>query len=120
MNGVNYKFFIFAPPFFILFIIFFSLLNFIRVSLKFEPIKKYNPERINYSYEILSSDNKLLSKLSRKFDVEDTSNLIPLFLKYSFISAEDKRFLNHKGIDLVGISRAFHLNIIFVSVLKYL
>jgi len=58
-----------------------------------------------------SSDNKILSKLSRKFEIENSQNKIPFFLKHSFISSEDKRFYKHNGIDLKSISRALFQNI---------
>ncbi len=111
MNGIKYKYFIFTPSIFIFFGIFFPLLNLIRITLDFDPLKINNSKSSTYSYEILSSDNKIISKLSRKFDVLDKTNSIPFFLKYSFVSGEDKRFFKHNGIDLIGISRAFINNI---------
>ena len=111
MTGTKYKYYIFVPSIFIFFVIFFPILNLIRITLNFDPLKFNNSKSINYSYEILSSDNKTLSKLSRKFDVLDEKNSIPFFLKYSFISSEDKRFYNHNGIDLIGLSRAFISNV---------
>ena len=111
MNDIKYKYFIFAPLIFIFFGIFFPILNLIRISLDFDPNRINYGKSRKYSYEILSSDNKVLSKLTRKFDVLDNKNLIPFFIKYSFISGEDKRFLSHNGIDFMGLSRAFKNNL---------
>ena len=111
MNGIKYKYFIFSSSIFIFFVIFFPILNLIRITLNFDPLNINTSKSIPYSYEIFSSDNQILRKLSRKFDVLDNTNEIPFFLKYSFISGEDKRFFNHNGIDLIGLSRAFISNI---------
>ena len=111
MNGIKYKYFIFAPLIFIFIAIFFPIFNLIRNTLNFDPLKINNSKSSNYSYEIISSDNKILSKLSKKFDLQDHKNEIPFLLKYSFISTEDKRFFEHQGIDLIGLSRALISNI---------
>ena len=111
MYWKKYKYFIFTPSIFIFFSIFFPILNLIRITLNFDPLKIKNLKSIPFSYEILSSDNKIISKLSRKFDVLDQNNSIPFFLKYSFISGEDKRYFDHNGIDLKGLTRAFVNNI---------
>ncbi len=111
MNGKKYKYLIFTPSIFIFFSIFFPILNLIKLTLNFDSLKINNSKSRNYSYEILSSDNKILKKLSRKFDVLDNTNSIPFFLKYSFISGEDKRFFNHNGIDFIGLSRAIINNL---------
>ena len=86
MKKIKYKYFIFTSSIFIFFGIFLFVLNLIRITLNFDPLKKNNSNSINFSYEILSSDNKVLSKLSRKFDVLDNTDSIPFYLKYSFIS----------------------------------
>ena len=92
MKRIKYKYFIFTTSIFIFFVICIPLFNLIRITLNFNPLKNNNLKSIPFSYEIFSSENKILSKLSRKFDVLDATNSIPFFLKYSFISGEDKRF----------------------------
>ncbi len=111
MNGKKFKYFIFTSSIFIFLVIFFPVINLIRITLNFDPLKNNHSKSINYSYEILSSDNKILKKLSRKFDIYDNTNSIPFLLKYSFITGEDKRFFNHNGIDLIGLTRAFISNL---------
>ena len=89
----------------------FYIYNLIFTTLKFDPSKNKNSRSTKYSYVILSSEDNILSKLSRKFEIDNSQNKIPIFLKHSFISSEDKRFYQHKGIDLKSISRALFQNI---------
>jgi len=87
---------------------FFSL---IFSTLKFDVSKNKKSRETKYSYVISSSDNKIISKLSRKFEIDNSKLKVPNFLKHSFIAAEDKRFYKHIGIDLKSISRALFQNI---------
>ena len=89
----------------------FYIFNLIFSVLKFDPSRNKTSRLIKYSYVILSSENKVLSKLSRKFELDNKQHKIPFFLKYSFISSEDKRFYQHNGIDFISISRALLQNI---------
>ena len=65
----------------------------------------------NFSYEIYYSQNETMSKLSRKFNVRDDEEKIPKLIKNAFISAEDRRFFKHNGIDIFGSARAFINNL---------
>ncbi len=96
-------------------ILFISLgIFFIRFIIKnnfnYESKSKYKLGN-NFSYEIYYSKNKIMSKLSRKFNIKDEEEKIPKLIKYAFISAEDRRFLKHQGVDILGSGRAFINNI---------
>ena len=80
------------------------------MKLKKHPINKQNDQYKlinNFSYEIYYSQDKIMSKLSRKFNVKDEEEKVPKLIKYAFISAEDRRFLKHNGVDIFGSTRAF-------------
>ena len=59
----------------------------------------------------LSEDGGLLHTEYDEHRIYITYDKIPDNLKYAFISAEDKDFFNHSGIDLSSIIRAFFQNI---------
>ena len=111
MQKIKSKSFVFIIPILIFSGISFYFFSLIFNTLKFETYKNKKSRETKYSYVISSSDNKILSKLSRKFEIENSQNQIPLFLKNAFISSEDKRFYKHNGIDLKSISRAIFQNI---------
>ena len=104
------KFLIITPSIFIFFWLLFLLSNIIQLTLSFNPQKNYKSNQNAFSYVINYSNNKSLSKLSKKFNVFDEKEEVPYLIKNAFISSEDKRFLNHSGIDLIGLSRAFFIN----------
>tara|TARA_B100000614_G_scaffold42519_1_gene35416 strand:+ start:1264 stop:3045 length:1782 start_codon:yes stop_codon:yes gene_type:complete len=111
-NLLNFKqkIYLSAPLLVILIILLFPIINLIKVTLNFKPEELISKDSLPYSYEIYTSDNKIISKLSSKFDIYDDKQKIPQALKDAFISAEDKRFMHHNGIDLIGLLRAFHNN----------
>ncbi|MDA9729142.1 transglycosylase domain-containing protein [Prochlorococcus sp. AH-736-N17] len=111
MQKIKSKSFVLIIPILIFSGISFYIYSLIFTTLKFDVSKKKGSRIANYSYVILSSDNKILSKLSRKFEIDNSKHKIPFFLKHSFISSEDKRFYKHNGIDFKSISRALIQNI---------
>jgi len=97
-------------PILFIFIGLFYINNLIKNNFKYKANDKYKLIN-NFSYVIYSSEDKILSKLSRKFNIKDEEEKIPKLIKYAFISAEDRRFLQHNGVDIVGSTRAFINNI---------
>ena len=108
---IKYRYFIFFVPILFICVILFPIINLIKTTVRFDPSKNYFSKSSKYSYVILSADNKIISKLSRKFPIKDSEDKIPSLIQNSFISSEDKRFFKHNGIDLIGLSRAFISNI---------
>ena len=111
MQKIKSKSFVFIIPILILSGITLYIYNLIFTTLNFDLSRNNRSRSTKYSYVISSSDNKILSKLSRKFEIDNSYQKIPFFLKNSFISSEDKRFYKHNGIDLKSISRAIIQNI---------
>ncbi|WP_288260720.1 transglycosylase domain-containing protein [uncultured Prochlorococcus sp.] len=111
MQKIKFKSFVLIIPILIFSGISFCFFSLIFSTLKFDVSKNKKSRETKYSYVISSSDNKILSKLSRKFEIDNSYHKIPFFLKHSFISSEDKRFYKHNGIDLKSISRALIQNI---------
>ena len=111
MQKIKSKSFVLLIPILIFSGISFFIFTLIFTTLKFDVSKKRGSRITNYSYVISSSDDKILSKLSRKFEIDNSQNKIPLFLKSAFISSEDRRFYKHNGIDFKSIFRALFQNI---------
>ena len=98
-----------SPTLFIFLGLFF-ISNLIKNNFNYEPNDNYKSGN-NFSYKIYYTKSKILSKLSRKFNIENEKDKIPELIKYAFISAEDRRFLKHNGVDIFGSARAFINNI---------
>ena len=105
----KHKILLISQTFFI-FIGFFFINNIVKNNFNYKPYYKYKFIN-NFSYEINYSQDKILSKLSRKFNIKDKKEKIPKLIKYAFISSEDRRFFKHNGVDILGTTRAFLNNI---------
>ncbi len=75
---------------------------------KIETLDDYRPPVVTTVY---SADNKKIGEFftERRFVIPVSE--MPDMLKNAFISAEDDRFYEHKGIDIVSIARAFIKNL---------
>jgi len=107
MKLFNYKFFI------ILFttlplIILIAVSIFLSELPDFSSLKTYKP---NVLTRIHSSDGTLVKEFSREYRIFVPIEDIPIQVKHAFISAEDKNFYKHFGIDGIGILKASVRNI---------
>jgi penicillin-binding protein 1A len=71
-------------------------------------LKDYNPPTITTFY---SDDNRKIAEFFHERRIVIPIYHMPDMLKNAFIAAEDDRFYQHKGINLVSILRAFLKNI---------
>ena len=62
------------------------------------------------SITLLSTNKKILQKIGPSTKKKLISGKIPETIEKAFISAEDRRFFNHKGVDFIGIFRALITN----------
>ena len=60
---------------------------------------------------VLSADGQVIQKLGPATRDKVASGQMPELVKRAFIAAEDRRFYQHDGIDMVGISRAVLRNL---------
>ncbi len=74
----------------------------------YDKIINYKP---NLTSRVYSSDGMLLKSFYLEERIYVPINRIPKNIKNAFISAEDKNFYKHLGIDLFAISRAIITNI---------
>ena len=75
---------------------------------RIESLKDYSPALVT---EVLSSNRELIAEFSvEKRYLVPLSDVAPIFIK-AILAAEDDKFFQHKGIDLLGIFRAALKNI---------
>ncbi len=75
----------------------------------YSQLEVYQPPIVTRFY---SADGKLLEEYAKEHRLFLPINDMPDMLKQAFISAEDKNFYSHVGIDFMGILRAVIKNII--------
>ena len=75
----------------------------------YNELKNYNP---SLSSRVFTSDGLLLEKYFIQERIFVPINRIPKNLIHAFISAEDKKFFEHVGIDPVAIIRAVFTNVV--------
>lgn len=78
-------------------------------------LEEYAPIESSHVY---SADGKLIAEfyIERRTFVPHTE--IPSHIKNAFVSVEDIRFYNHRGVDIVGILRAFYSDVRAGSIIQ--
>ena len=74
----------------------------------YKQLKEYTPSIISRLY---TGNGTLLAEFSAEKRVFMPIESIPDIIIKAFVSAEDKNFFNHKGIDLQSISKAVLINV---------
>lgn len=69
----------------------------------YSQLSKYDPPNITRLY---AADGRLLAEYAMEKRVFVPLKAIPRRIIQAFLSAEDKNFYRHEGIDLTGIARA--------------
>ena len=75
----------------------------------YDQLATYQPPIVTRFY---SSDGRLLEEYAKEHRLFVPISNIPPLVKYAFISAEDKNFYSHPGVDFTGILRAAIQNIV--------
>ena len=73
-----------------------------------EQLADYRPPQ---SSLVMDDDGTVIARFAREERVFVTIDEVPDLVKHAFISAEDKNFYDHKGIDPVGIAKAMVRNV---------
>jgi penicillin-binding protein 1A len=74
----------------------------------YQQLKVYEPPVVTRLY---ANDGRLFGEYASEKRVFVPINAIPAHVKQAFISAEDKNFYTHPGIDFFGITRAVLMNV---------
>ncbi len=73
----------------------------------YEVLEKYEPPVMT---RIHANDGALIAEFARERRIFVPLSTIPKPLIQAFLSAEDKNFYEHRGIDFQGVARAIYLN----------
>jgi penicillin-binding protein 1A len=82
--------------------------NFIRDLPDFTAIKDYRPPVVT---QIFARDGRLMGEFYAERRIEVPYSRLPRHLILAFVAAEDARFFEHPGVDVIGIVRAFFRNL---------
>ncbi len=96
---------------FIIVILFFALSSLWYFSIGLPDYKKLSNYQPPISSRVYSSDGKLIAEYALEKRLFVPFDSIPEKVINSFLSAEDKNFFNHPGVDAKGILRAIIKNI---------
>ncbi len=89
--------------------IFTIFITFFSINLPdYTQLKEYKPSVMT---RVHNSTGELVKEYSNEYRVFIPIDSVPEVVKFAFISAEDKNFYNHFGIDPIGIIRAFVNNL---------
>lgn len=77
----------------------------------YEELAKYEPP---VTTRVYAGDGSLIAEFAREQRVFVPAEAIPDRVKQAFLSAEDKGFYEHGGIDLQGLARATAVNILSI------
>jgi penicillin-binding protein 1A len=74
-----------------------------------DQLSNYNPAVVTRLY---ASDGKLMAEYAKEKRFFLPLSAIPKAVQVAFISAEDKNFYSHQGVDLIGTIRAMRNNVL--------
>jgi len=74
-----------------------------------DKVRDYRPQLVSRVY---AGNGQLLSEYGKKKRIQVPFRLIPKPLYLAFVSAEDQRFFDHRGVDPISLARAARTNII--------
>ena len=86
----------------------FGIIKYTKDLPDYKQLKEYTPSIISRLY---TGNGTLLAEFSAEKRVFIPIESIPDIIKKAFVSAEDKNFFYHKGVDLQSISKAVLINI---------
>ena len=82
--------------------------HFIRDLPDFKAIKEFRPPVVT---QIFARDGRLIGEFYAEKRIEVPYSRLPKHLVLAFVAAEDARFFEHPGVDIMGIIRAFIRNV---------
>ena len=96
-----------------------AVVGYVLVILNGEKILRENLGKLDLSLATIITDEqgRQIAKLAVSEGNREYASLgdIPELVKQTFVAVEDKRFYEHKGVDLIGIGRALVKDIISMS-----